>query len=367
MGEYKRIYLDKQNFIQNKAEQFDYTFIRSSLNEYTSTKSSLVRQFEVEVAKNFNLDFNNVIATNSGTSALHLAIKVTRASRIILPVTTFIATGNAAKYTGAYLDFCDINENTWCIDNTKLFERINIFNPHLVLFVDLYGNISNIIGFPESENISIIVDASHSFGLFPDKSRLNKVDYFCYSFNGNKTITTGAGGLIVSKEYFKNDNIKSLLQQGLSSNIYDEYTYVGYNYKMAGINAALGLMQLQYLDFFINRKNRINEIYRNELKDVVKFQEPEPYVKPVWWMTACLFDEGIDIEDLMKKLDKYNIETRRIFKPLNRYKPYHSNQRFPVAEMIYDRGLCLPSSTVNTDEDIFFVCQTIKEILGERK
>lgn len=380
----KIIYLDRQNFpYKNYQEDIDnYRFLYAALGDAgVSTKSNLVNQFEVELSNYFNVHHNNIIATNSGTSALHLAIKDFKYlgnNVVILPIITFIATANAISYCKYKLKFVDVDEKTWCINQSHILSEYNsllfyekIKNNVSIVYVDLYGNISPILNVKENNYFNypkIIVDASHSFGLSPDISRLNKVNYFTYSFNGNKIMTTGAGGAILrgnlGSDY--NEVLRRLSQQGKDDN--DEFIDVGYNYRMGGINAALGLMQLEYIDFLVKKKSRINEIYRKELKDIVVFQESEPYVKPVWWLTACLFQEGIDIDKLKEDLyNKYRIETRRIFKPLNQYKPYLSNKKYPIAEMIYNRGLCLPSSTLNSDEDIYYVCKTIKNILGERQ
>lgn len=385
--ERKRIYVDKQNFLMDDRYTKDYAclgYIKASLHEHTSTKSSLVNRFEVEVSKYLRVNFNDVIATNSGTSALHLALSTCKFNSkfenkidvVIMPVMTFIATANAAKYCDYEIEFVDIDRDTWCIDTNKVISKINFYDHQNqnysaigVVYVDLYGNISPIVNYTNDKYLDIpraIVDSSHSFGLPPDKSRLDKADYFCYSFNGNKIITTGAGGLILNGNLGSDYNsyLKSASIQGFENFNCDK---IGYNYRMAGINAALGLMQLSYIDYFVERKNRINEIYRDELKDIVEFQKSEPYVKPVWWMTPCLFDESVDIEWMAVELEKYNIETKRIFKPLNQFKYYESNVKYPVAEYIYNHGLCLPSSTLNTDEDIVYVCNRIKQILGERK
>ena len=111
------------------------------------------------------------------------------------------------------------------------------------------------------------------------------------------------------------------------------------------------------------KKRRFNHIYREQLSDIIQFQEPTPGSNPSWWFTAGLFPDGTDIPELQNKLAVKGVPTRRIFQPLNQLKPYLSDERFPVAEDIYNRGLCLPSSVLNSEKDILRVCKTIRGVV----
>ena len=132
---------------------------------------------------------------------------------------------------------------------------------------------------------------------------------------------------------------------------------------MTGLSAEIGLDQINNIDKLVAKKNRINQIYREQLSDIVTFQEPTPDSKPCWWFTAGLFDHGTDIHSLQKKLLIQGIPTRRVFQPLNQLKPYKTDESFPIAEDIYNRGICFPSSTLNSEKQILTVCKKIRGII----
>ena len=210
-----------------------------------------------------------------------------------------------------------------------------------VITVNLYGNPA-----PISYNclmnsfIPIVADNAEGLGA-EHKHHMDHSTQFghysCYSFNGNKTLTTGGGGLIIGNNLSK---IRQLANIGRDKN--GEFQSIGYNYRMNGLSAALGLSQLKRLDEIVAKKRRINEIYRNELDNILTFQQETPNSKSSFWLTACTFPTHINIDKLQKKLLNENIPTRRIFKPLNQLKPYLSDEKFEVAEFIYEHGLCLP-------------------------
>ena len=170
-------------------------------------------------------------------------------------------------------------------------------------------------------------------------------------------MSTGSGGLIVGLDIEK---IRELADVGRKNG---KFNSIGHNYCMNGIQAEMGLRQLPYLDKWVAKKRRFNQIYREQLSDIIQFQEPTPGSNPSWWFTAGLFEKGTDIISLQKKLLANGIPTRRIFQPLNQLKPYKTTERFPVAEDIYNRGLCLPSSTLNSEKDILKVCKIIRGVV----
>jgi len=289
-----------------------------------STHSHFVTDFEKAMCD--YLGVPDCIATHSGTAALHLALMecgIGSGDEVVIPALTFVATRNAIKYVGAKPIIVDVNPKTWLLNNYIGFG--------LILPVDLYGN--------PSPGFAQIYDAAESLG-----ARKHHPHYVCYSFNGNKTMTTGGGGLLVGKDL---DHIRTKLNPG-------HYNGIGYNYRMTGLAASLGLAQLKRLPYFLKKKRQFNEIYRNELNGLVKFQEATPGSEPSWWMTACTFPEHIDISILQKQLNARGVPTGRIFKPL---------ADLPNAKYIYEHGLCLPSSTLNSDLDVKKTCIEIKSFL----
>ena len=310
-------------------------------NPYTkySTRSPKVAEFEKAMAQ--YLGVSDCVAVNSGTSALHLALLacgIEDYDTVIIPVLTFIATANAISYTGAGILFEDVHPKTWVM--------CGHYDEDFIVGVDLYGNECDAATYLGNN----IGDCAESLGL--DATRSYQCE--CYSFNGNKTMSTGSGGLIVGLDIEK---IRELANVGRKKG---EFNSIGYNYRMNGISAEMGLKQLPYLDKWVAKKRRFNQIYREQLSDIIQFQEPTPGSNPSWWFTAGLFEKGRDIISLQKKLSANGIPTRRIFQPLNQLKPYRTEERFPVAEDIYNRGLCLPSSTLNSEKDILRACKIIK-------
>lgn len=325
----------------------------ANLDYIPSTKGNDVRKFERAMAE--YLGVKDCVAVNSGTSALHLALLacgIGSKDTVIVPATTFVGTANAILYNSARIKLIDIDSKTYCLSKetykpTKKNKQI--------LSVSLYGYKLNIPDYSLSDYVFLqsnpfkiptyifdFAESIHSKPILGDA-------YYCYSFNGNKTMTTGGGGLVVGLDL---DKIRKLISPAYSD-------CLAYNYGMPAINARLGLQQLITLSDNIKKKEEFNRIYREELY-FLKFQggQPGPY-----WMTACLFPEHIDIEKLQLRLEMHDVPTRRIFKPLNHYKHLADGKTYPNAEYIYKHGLCLPSSTKNSPEDIYSVCQTIKKLI----
>lgn len=317
------IYLDQSNINESDI----ISVIRTLRNNQVSTAGTTVQEFEQAMAK--WLEVPDCIATNSGTTALHLAlmeIGYNKNHEIVIPALTFIATKNVIEYIGSQVIIKDVDSKTWLLSPNAEREYSNIIP------VDLYGN--------PYRGHSFIFDAAESLGVQIDR----RAAQICYSFNGNKIMTTGGGGLLVGPNL---DSIRAKINPG-------HYDGIGYNSRMPALNAALGLGQLQRLDGFLAKKRRFNQIYRDELP-TLKFQKATSGSDPSWWMTCCLFEQGAEI--MQTALKERDIPTKRIFKPLA------DRESCPNAWYIYDHGLCLPSSTLNQDEDILMVCKEIRTII----
>jgi len=308
-----------------------------------STSSPLVDEFER--AMRDYLGISDCIATNSGTSALHLALiacGIEPEDEVIIPALTFKATENAVRYTGAMPVVVDVDPETWTLDFDEADKAINAWTKAIIPVL-LYGN--PYIYTQTKKQLLLISDGCESLGTKLRGVAVERHDtYICISFNGNKIMTTAGGGLLVGSNL---DSVREKIYPG-------DYDGVGYNYRMTGLSAAFGLAQLERLKGFLVKKLMFNAIYREELRGLVRFQKRTPDSEPSWWLTACLFPEEIDIPDLQANLKGKGIPTRRIFKPLT---------DLPNARYIYDHGLCLPGSTLNTGDDILEACKTIKELI----
>lgn len=338
------IYLDQTN-----TSGLDKFYVgRVVASGHVSTAAPEVIIFENEMANYLGVPW--AIATNSGTAALHLALLacgIGPGDEVIIPALTFIATANAVTYTGAKPVFVDVDLETWCMSTIERDAHWG-HKTAAVIPAHLYGNVCRNRSFS-------IEDAAESLGAKIDKNHAGTYGvYGVYSFNGNKIMSTGGGGLIIGGD---REKVQSLL-------VARETMGLAYNYRMPALNAALGLSQLKRLPEFLEKKRRFNEIYRNELAGLVKFQEPTPSSNPSWWFTACLF-EGRDVEEIQKKLWSKAVPARRVFAPIpHMLGPYFDGERdFPNSKFIYDYGLCLPSSTLNEERDILAVCKAVKEVL----
>jgi len=310
-----------------------------SLDYIPSTKGIDVQEFELAIGRYLGVD--KCVAVNSGTSALHLALLacgIGRGDKVLVPATTFIATANAVSYTGAKVVFSDVDPKHWCLSVGKASGRISAVVP-----VCLYGNYD--FNFDIKNDQYVILDSAETI----EKLKPNVIHYHCFSFNGNKNMTTGSGGLVYGNNI---DKIRQMINPG-------HYDGIGYNYGMTALSARLGLEQLKLLDSHKAKKKRFNQIYRENLKHRLTFQD----VTGTPWMSAVLFPKGSDIIGLQHKLNDMGVPTRRVFEPLNHFKPYRDGKTYPVAEDIWERGLCLPSSVRNSEEDIYEVCQKIKSLI----
>jgi len=318
-----------------------------------STAHTTTELFEASM-KAF-LGTEDCVATNSGTSALHLALLACGAGpgvRVVVPALSFVATANAVKYTGADIGFMDVDPDTWTI-----FGRPCVIEKgdDILLPVFLYGgkpplfNIGHagVSDIPDMLQIKIVWDFAEAWGLKPP---VGSGDYFCYSMNGNKTITAGAGGVVAGPDM--TTTIRSWVHPRACQDL-------AYNYRMPSLNAALAWSQLSTVMKQVKRKREIARIYKALLPEV-KFQKG--IEDGCVWMVAGTFPEDVNIDSLQQGLTKYGVPSRRVFQPLNHYRHLKDGQFYPNAEYIYEHGLCLPSSVKNTDENIEFVCKTIKEL-----
>ena len=325
-----------------------------------STAHKYTNMFEKRLST--YLGGKKVIATNTGTAALHLALRcagIGPGDEVIIPVTTFAATANAVRYVGANPRFVDVDPKTWTL-NPKDLPHVIRHNTKAIIWVHLYGVPCQM----DVDNDFIhIEDCAESLGATYNGIQTGLWgDYGCYSFNGNKLITCGAGGAVTTHH--------SITQLDYYSRICKEFdgTFgdVGFNYRMPSFNAALGLDQFEQIDYFLEKKRRFNQIYREELSFYrgIVFQDCELTSNPSWWMSACTFDiDPIDLIPLQMALEKKGVKARRIFRPLTDSPPYKHDGFYRVAHDIYDRGLCLPSSTLNKEGDILEVCRIVKSLL----
>ena len=362
-----RVYLDAPN-----VGDLEKKYLSDAIDSgYVSTIGPLVSEFEKKFARYLNVA--RAVSTQSGTAAIHLALYelgIGSGDEVIVPVLTFIATVNPVVYVGATPVFVDVDKKTWNID-PKEIERKITKKTKAIIPVHIYGNpydMEAILEIAKKHKLHVIEDATESLGAKYKGSYAGTLSEFgCFSFNGNKVITTGGGGMVVGNDSRKLEHIKFLVNQARDESKGYYHPEIGFNDRMTNIEAALGLAQLERLFGFLDKKRMFNDIYRKELNGVagIRFQEEYEGAESAWWMTCVVFQKKLDIARVQKKLEEKGIPTRRIFMPVVEFPPYKRFKKdtYENAYAIYERGLSLPSSTLNSADDINFICEAVKEVI----
>jgi perosamine synthetase len=363
----KMIYLDAPN-----VGKLEKKYLNAAIDTgYVSTIGPYVPEFEAKFAK--YLGIKKAVSTQSGTAAIHMALYelgIGRGDEVIVPALTFVATVNPIFYVGAKPVFVDIDISTWNILPQEIEKNITK-KTKAILPVHLYGNpceMDSIRKIAKRHNLYVIEDATESLGATYRKRYTGTFgDFGCFSFNGNKIIATGGGGMIAGNATKKLEHIKFLVNQARDESKEYYHPEIGFNYRMTNIEAALGLAQLKRLSGFLEKKKRFNRIYREELRgiDSIIFQEEYSNAESSFWLTCIRVKNEADINALQQKLNAKDVPARRIFMPLIEFPPYkcYKKQKITNAYKVYSQGLCLPSSTLNSEKDIHYVCKVIRDVL----
>ena len=363
----KQIELDAPNVGKLEKEYLnncvDSTFI--------STFGPFVPEFEEKFAR--YISSKGAVAVQSGTAALHMALYelgIREGDEVIVPALTFIATINPILYVGAKPVIVDVDPETWNIDPEEVKKAITE-NTKAIVPVHLYGNpcdMDETMKIAKKYNLYVIEDATESLGAtYKGRQTGTLGDFGCFSFNGNKLITTGGGGMIVTDDKKRAEHIKFLVNQARDNSKGYYHPEMGFNYRMTNIEAALGLAQLKRIDKFLEKKRNFRKIYQKVLGELyyIRFQQEYDDASGSWWLTCVKINKNnIDIDKLRLKLKEKGIPSRRIFMPASEM-PYLKkfSKSCPNAYEIYNQGICLPTSTLNEEEDIKKAALIIKELL----
>jgi perosamine synthetase len=341
------------------------------LTGWVSSSGKYVSKFEDIFADFCNTE--TAITTSSGTSALHLALlacKIGSGDEVIVPSLTFIATANAVNYTGAKPVFVDSEYETWNIDPASI-ERSITDKTKAIIAVHLYGHPANmdpIIEIAKRYGLFVIEDAAEAHGAEYKGKKVGSIgDLAIFSFYGNKIITTGEGGMIVTNNRKLADKIRLLRDHGMQKERRYWHPVLGYNYRLTNIQAALGVAQMEKIDTILKKKKKIAGIYSKNLKNIPGLSLPNEaeWARSVFWLYSLLIDKdifGMTRNQLMKRLKEQGIETRPFFIPVHN-QPIYANQKvMPVAEKLSSQGLSLPSSAHLSTENVELVAKKISEL-----
>jgi perosamine synthetase len=285
---------------------------------------------------------------------------------------TYIASVNAISYTGAKPVFVDSLRKTWQMDPQDIIKKITP-RTKAIMVVHLYGHpceMRAIMDIAKAHQLFVIEDCAEAFGSQYEGGHVGSFgDIGCFSFYGNKTITTGEGGMVVTNDDTLHDRAMRFKGQGLANHREYWHDVIGYNYRMTNICAALGLAQLERADEILASKRRISGRYNRLLKDsgVETHTEAENVIHS-YWMYSILAPRAEDRSSIRTALKERGIETRPLFFPVHTMPMYAGRfQRFPVAEGLSWKGINLPSYPDLTEEDISEICEVITASVPDRK
>lgn len=333
--------------------------------------------FEKEMSDYLNPAYH-CLALNSGTSALHLAIKlagVKRGDVVLCSDMTFAATVNPISYEGGIQVYIDSERDTWNMDPVALEKAFQKYpNAKVVMLAHLYGTpakMDEIVEICKKHDAILIEDAAEALSAtYKGRQCATFGKYSVLSFNGNKIITTSGGGMLITEEKEDRDKAFFWATQSREPFPWYEHKEIGYNYRMSNVVAGIGRGQLLHLEEHKARKKGIYQRYKEAFKELPLTMNPYlPDSDPNFWLSCILLDEGVKVTptEIMEKLNAENIESRPLWKPMH-MQPVFKDNDFVTAdgqavnEDLFARGLCLPSDIKMTNEQQDKVIEIIKKL-----
>lgn len=371
----------------------EWEYVKDCLDTgWVSSVGAYVDRFEQAVAS--YVGAKHGVATSSGTAALHVALKVAGVQsddEVLVSTLTFIAPANAVRYVGAWPLFIDAEPRYWQMDAGKLAEFLRTqcdrSRGHLrnkrtgrrvraILPVHILGHpcdIDTICGLGREYDLPVIEDATESLGAsYEGRAVGHWGDAACFSFNGNKLLTTGGGGMLVTDREDWARKAKYLTTQAKDDPVEYIHHEVGFNYRLTNVQAAIGCAQLERIGAFLNVKRRIAARYTEAFSgmDGVKGMEESPKARSAWWLYSVLIDAVGAVRNRREVLtfcQRRGIQTRPLWQPLHRSPAHRDCPAYAcdTADRLYEGALSLPSSVGLSEEDQTRVIRTVSEALCE--
>lgn len=366
----KRIYLSSPHMSD---EGYEMQYIQEAFDtNWIAPLGKNVDEFEKELAAKVGI--GHAAALASGTAAIHMALKAASVGEgdiVFCQDLTFAASANPIIYQNATPVFIDSNLETWNMDPDALEEAFEKYpNAKAVIVVHLYGlaaDMDRIMELCKKHNAILIEDAAESLGTtYKGKHTGTIGDYGIYSFNGNKIITTSGGGMLVSDNEERIAKVRFWATQARDKARHYQHSELGYNYRMSNIVAGIGRGQLKVLDERVAKKKYIFEYYKNELGGLegIEFMPVNEWNEPNFWLSCIKLTGKVRPLDVIEALEKENIESRPLWKPMH-LQPFYANCDYigqGFSETLFENGLCLPSDTKMTDDDLARVVKTIRRL-----
>jgi perosamine synthetase len=341
---------------------------------WISSSGKYLDRFEAAFAEFCGV--RHAVACSNGTTALHLALAalgVGPGDEVIVPSLTFVATANTVTYCGARPVFVDAEPETWTIDPAAIEAKITPRTRGIIV-VHLFGHPADmdpINALARRHGLFVLEDAAQAHGAEYRGRRTGSLgDIATFSFFGNKIVTTGEGGMVVTDDDATAGRMRLLRTHGMDPTRRYWHPVIGYNYRMTNLTAAIGVAQLERVHWQLERRKELAAWYRAELAGAgaLTCQGEKPWARHVWWMFSVLLGEGTaDRDGVMEAMRRRDIETRPIVHPLHTLPPYrdaNQGQAFPVAETIARHGINLPTWAGLTRADVRRVCDALRECVA---
>jgi perosamine synthetase len=362
----------------------EWTYVKECLDTaWVSSVGAYVNRFEEMMAEYTGCRY--AVATSSGTTALHISLLLAGVQKndyVIVPNITFIASLNSISYNGASPLLADVNEGTWQIDlslledyletNTTIEDDtcIHLDNKRVIraiMPVHVLGNMADmqqLRQIAEKFRLVIVEDATEALGSYYNGKHSGSFGAMgCFSFNGNKIITTGGGGMIVTDDELLAKKAKHLTTQAKCDPFEYRHDEIGYNYRLVNILAAIGVAQMEQLPRFIQRKKEIDSIYRQELQGVgdITFQKVTEGVDPNCWLFTFRTSRQ---KELLDSLNKNQMQSRPFWVPMNQLQMFQNDlyiSKDNHSNDIYQECLSIPCSTNISNDEVYSVINVIKK------
>lgn len=332
-----------------------------------------VRKFEAAFA--LYCRCRHAVASNNGTTALHLALTavgVQGGDEVIVPDLTYVASANAVSYCGAKPVFCDVLPDTWCMDPTDAERKINE-KTKAIMAVHLYGHPCDMRALrviARRHGIALVEDAAEAHGAEVHGERVgNLSDVASFSFYANKLITTGEGGMCTTNSREIAETIRLYRGQGVDPDKRYWHKVIGYNYRMMDLQGAIGCAQMRRLDANIEHHRMLARVYERKLKNsgLILPVEKE-WAKNVYWLYSIVIPKCSyrKRDQIIKRMEERGVETRPFFYPLHQLPPYRSmgrDENFPVASFLARGGISLPTHSLMTRKDAAYVADSLLAVL----
>jgi perosamine synthetase len=346
---------------------------------WISSQGAYVKKFEQQFAEYSDMKFG--VAVSNGTVAIHLALAalgIGEGDEVIVPDLTFAASINGVIYTGATPVIADVDAETWTLSPAAV-EKLITPKTKAIMPVHIYGHpchMDELMAIAKKHNLLVIEDCAEALGALYKGQRVGSFgDAATFSFFGNKTITTGEGGMVLFKDEAICNKAMVLRDHGMSKQKRYWHDFVGFNYRMTNIQAAIGVAQLERLDEFVEAKRKMAAVFNAGLSQhkPVTLPPEKEWAFNGYWLYTCIIDPkgGVTRDELIEKLMKNGVETRPVFYPLHEMPPYieyvRNGQTFPVTDHISRNGISLPSSVTITAEEQNSILNAVNAIYNTRK